>query len=1001
MTFNLKAESPFVYPQKSANPIATNYLRDEAQSVEVVEKEASGQQRVVNIGSSIPIVFGEFRNNSGGVWVLPPAARYGLQIRDQSNSGFSFGMIIGEGQIGQIGNNDIYKGSFRLIDLPNGASTNAYSTMPESGYNYTFSETITTPGTPGTDDSVETGEQTFTINQSSYQTWTNSFTTYVSRYATKSVSVSINVSTDYSSNVSTPYAWQVIVNNIVISSGFSNGGATSFNYNAGYSSTWLFQIKKPSSAPFASVRVTVAGSGTRTTTTVTPGTPSTPPVYTTTGLPLFPGAGGTFDKMSCLAVKGEYPSTSDKNGVAEQVRCFVRNGIEVRNVRSGSNKSSDNFIDLAYYLLKANAVSDKLIDLQGFQDASAFLTANGLRFNGVVANSTNLREYFSAVAPGLMMKFVQDSGRFSFKPILPIDSNFIIDSGSIEPVKTFDFNNIIAGSYRKSYYNTQQRKPFCALVSWREQSRQAYSTIISTEYRYSGAALDGPFETYDYSDFITDVNHASIVGNYIISSRARITHAISFTTFFDTQEGNNQKLAGQLAPMDVIRVDIDNQGTSSSFDRTSVSDQFYQVNRISEKGDGEIEIEAIHFPSDEAGASLIAADIFASVPPIVPNPIPGDNPDPTDPDPPTVGIGILSISPVFRSYSPGEAITLTASYSGPAADVVYVWEGPSGTAADLTVRGNVLSWTASGAGDEGGYTVTAISATSSDSGKRVSASLDYQPYYDANGGSVSYSGNFKIHTFTSDGQFTIISAPSSGTIEYLIVGAGGQGDELDFFGGGSGGGGGGVIASSSAQAKGTYQITVGRPGVYGQTKSAANNSSAFGRIAYCGGDGSSQVQSLANGGCGGGAPPLVSVYSRFKQGYGVSGQGFEGGVGKFGRDTANYSGGGGGGATTRGFAGGASKDITKGGDGGIGRTSSISGSSYVYGSGGGGLGYGVFNVTGGNGGPGAGRGARRYFANGYKKDNNTRSTNYGAGGSGGGSNRNGVQGIVIIRYQYQ
>ena len=72
---------------------------------------------MVNIGSSIPIVFGEFRNNSGGVWVLPPAARYGLQIRDQSNSGFSFGMIIGEGQIGQIGNNDIYKGSFRLIDL--------------------------------------------------------------------------------------------------------------------------------------------------------------------------------------------------------------------------------------------------------------------------------------------------------------------------------------------------------------------------------------------------------------------------------------------------------------------------------------------------------------------------------------------------------------------------------------------------------------------------------------------------------------------------------------------------------------------------------------------------------------------------------------------------------------------------------------------------------------------------------------------------------------------
>ena len=999
MTFS---DSPFLYPQRPGTPLETNFLRDKTESVEIIEKDASGPQRVISIGSPIPIVFGEFKDGSGGVWVLPPAARYGLQLRDQSSSGFSFGMVVSEGQIGPIPDSDICKGSFRLTDLSGTKSTYAYSSMPEIDYNYTFSETITTPGTPGTNDTVNTNTQTFGINSSNWYLWVDTnFVTFVTQSSAKSVNVSINVSSSYSSNVSIPFLWEVTVNNIAVGSGSSGGGSASFSYNAGYSGSWAFRVKKPPGSTVDTVRVTVSGTGTRDSSTVVPGTPSTPPVYTTTGLPLFPGAGGTFDKMSCLAVKGEYPLDSDKSGIAEQVRCFVRNGMEVKNVRAGTTKSSDDFIDLAYYLLKANGVSDQLIDLAGFQDASAFLSTNGLRFNGVVGASTNLREYLSAVAPGLMLKFVQDAGRFSFKPVLPVNGSHEVETGSIEPVRTFNGDSIISGSYRKSYYNTQRRKPFCAQVSWREQLRQLYSSVINTEFRYNGTAIDGPFETYDYSDFITDVNHASFVGNYIISSRARITHTISFSTFLDAAKGNNLKFAGQLAPMDIIRVGVDSLGVSTSSAAVAVSDEFYQVSRITETGGGEISIEAVHFPTDEVGASLIAADVVSAVPPLPPNNIPGVTPPPTDLNPPTVGIGILSVSPTFVTYAPGETITLTASHSGPATDVVYVWQGPAGTAANTTVTGATLSWTAAGAGDNGAYTVTAISATSSDSGKRASSTLDYKPFYDANGGSVSYSGNYKIHTFTSSGPFTILSAPNSGTLEYLVVGAGGQGHSGTSSGGGGGGGGGGVLTGSKAVARGTHQIDVGQPGIWGQTKSGANHSSAFGLTAYCGGDGSSQDQALADGGSGGGSAPDVLVFSSYKTGKGTAGQGNAGGTGDFGRDTGNYSAGGGGGASTAGTGGSASQSSTTGGGGGTGKTSSISGSSYVYGSGGGGLAAGINNVTAGAGGPGAGNSGTEYYSSGWKKTDNTASTNYGAGGSGGGPNHNGVQGVVIIRYQYK
>ena len=41
----------------------------------------------------------------------------------------------------------------------------------------------------------------------------------------------------------------------------------------------------------------------------------------------------------------------------------------------------------------------------------------------------------------------------------------------------------------------------------------------------------------------------------------------------------------------------------------------------------------------------------------------------------------------------------------------------------------------------------------------------------ATGGTITTVGNYKVHSFTSSGTFTITSG--SGTIEYLVVGGGG------------------------------------------------------------------------------------------------------------------------------------------------------------------------------------------------------------------------------------
>ena len=48
-------------------------------------------------------------------------------------------------------------------------------------------------------------------------------------------------------------------------------------------------------------------------------------------------------------------------------------------------------------------------------------------------------------------------------------------------------------------------------------------------------------------------------------------------------------------------------------------------------------------------------------------------------------------------------------------------------------------------------------------------------FIQATGGTITTSGDFKFHTFTSSGTFSVSSVPDGGTIDYLVVAGGGSG----------------------------------------------------------------------------------------------------------------------------------------------------------------------------------------------------------------------------------
>jgi hypothetical protein len=282
-------------------------------------------------------------------------------------------------------------------------------------------------------------------------------------------------------------------------------------------------------------------------------------------------------------------------------------------------------------------------------------------------------------------------------------------------------------------------------------------------------------------------------------------------------------------------------------------------------------------------------------------------------------------------------------------------------------------------------------------------------YITATGGTITESGDFKIHTFTGDGCFVVSSvgnASGSTTVNYLVVAGGGGG-------GGDGGGGGGAggyrtnyptCCGLSVTAT-TYPITVGGGGAgvpkSSSCKGAPGSNSVFSTITSAGGGGGGSNGSGpgANGGSGGGGR--------------ASGTGGSGNTPPVsppqGNDGGNVPNPGVGGAGAGGAGGaGTPNPLSFPADGsgtaaGAGLTNSITGSPTAYSGGGGGGGNGG-PALGGSGGTGGGGDGARGGPTGSCGENGTANTGGGAGGGScttGTAGGTGGKGIVIIRYKFQ
>lgn len=339
----------------------------------------------------------------------------------------------------------------------------------------------------------------------------------------------------------------------------------------------------------------------------------------------------SYANISLLAVVGNLYNPNEAltaPNELKQLHVFVEEGIWVDKWRTvtGTTDTSSGFTyangpsrffgDLALYFFDnskkyPNVGNIQVLSIADVAIAAVFHENYKMFFNGIVSSSTNFMSYIQSLAPMFLCAFYMSAGLYSLTPLLPITSTGLINVGALTPKETFNDtetapntidNSIIAGTYRKTYFDVEERLPFQVIVSWRGIRKTGMETTRTATVRYSDYASDVPEVEYDMTEFCTTKEHAITFSKYLLATKRYANHRITFQTARNTLDNSD------LEPLDLIRVEL-NRVNSEGDSRTEI--EHYLVDSIEYDQVTLATITATHFPLNEAGASIISNSIVS------------------------------------------------------------------------------------------------------------------------------------------------------------------------------------------------------------------------------------------------------------------------------------------------------------------------------------------------------------------------------------------------------
>lgn len=324
--------------------------------------------------------------------------------------------------------------------------------------------------------------------------------------------------------------------------------------------------------------------------------------YREVSFPAFTGRSGSYSGLTTLSF--EYTVTDSQAAkIDKSISAFVRNGLQVTRLVDGATGESDNFADLAKYLMSSNnRLPSDLIDTAALTIAAKFSDANGFLFNGELKNSQSLLDWLQHTSVNFLLRTTNSGGKFGLKPRLPYNTDFTIKTTQITPGFTFTEEHVVDGGFQVEYIGLEDRDPVCFVVSWRQQPEANFGIVRTIQVRYTGEAANGPFVNIDMSDYCTSEDHAVKVGTYHLAQRKSVTHHLRLTV-------RERSYNASLVVGDLVRVRLRRETSEGN---AEYHDKVYEINRIEKSFEGVIVYDLTHFPVDSQGRSIVARQVDAA-----------------------------------------------------------------------------------------------------------------------------------------------------------------------------------------------------------------------------------------------------------------------------------------------------------------------------------------------------------------------------------------------------
>ena len=318
-------------------------------------------------------------------------------------------------------------------------------------------------------------------------------------------------------------------------------------------------------------------------------------------MPTFCGTSGSYSGLTTLSFEITLTASTDWN---KQISAFVRDGLQVTRIVDSALGSSDNFVDLAKYLmLQSGRLPSDLVDDSSLTIAANFTSANNFLFNGVLTKSENLSDWLQKTSYNFLLRLTNTNGKFGLKPRLPYNTNYTIKTTAVTPEFTFTEDHVLSDGFEIDFISLEDREPVCVVAQWRQQPEADFGLVRTVNVRYQGEAVSGPFVSMDLSGYCVTENHAIKAATYKLATRKHVTHHLRLKV-------RERNYNSTLEVGDIVRVRLQRETSEGEIQH---HDKVYEIARIEKTFGSLIRYDLTHFPVDNQGRSIVAKAVNDAV----------------------------------------------------------------------------------------------------------------------------------------------------------------------------------------------------------------------------------------------------------------------------------------------------------------------------------------------------------------------------------------------------